>query len=280
MNNTLTIRKTKNELNFMQTNIMGILNVTPDSFYDGGKWNNLEKAINRAIEMEKEGANIIDIGGESSRPGAKPITEDEEIRRVIPVVEILKDTIKIPISLDTSRSKILEKALSITKIAILNDIYAFRRDPKIAEIAASHNIYTVIMHMKGNPQNMQDKPHYENIIDEIMSFFEERINFAIKRGIKENKIIIDPGIGFGKTTQGNIEILKNIPKFKKLGFPILLGPSRKSFIGNILEKPAEQRLIGTIACIAYCALEKVEIVRVHDIKETKDTLLLISAIKE
>ncbi|MBN1521826.1 MAG: dihydropteroate synthase, partial [Candidatus Aureabacteria bacterium] len=235
-----------------KTLIMGILNVTPDSFYDGGKNFSLDKAAARAGEIEKEGADILDIGGESSRPGSDEVSQEEEVRRVIPVLHALKGHLHIPVSLDTSRSRVLEKALKTGMVSIVNDIYACRRDPRVAELAAEHGLALVLMHMQGNPKTMQENPRYSDVISEIMTFFEERISFVTTKGVRESRIILDPGIGFGKRLEDNLLIIKNIPKFKSFGCPVLLGPSRKSFIGMLTGRSKEERLSGTSASVACC----------------------------
>jgi len=251
--------------------IMGILNITPDSFYDGGKYFNYDKAIERGKEIEKEGADIIDIGGESTRPGSAPVSEKEEIKRVIPVIENLSKEIKIPISCDTYKSKVAEKALQVGA-EIINDISGLRFDKNLIEVIKEHKPGLIIMHTKGKPKNMQKKPYYKDTINEIYNFFKKRLEYAIKKGISEKSIVIDPGIGFGKRLIDNLLIIKNLSKFKKIGRPILIGTSRKSFIGKLLNLPEEERLEGTIASIVISYINGAKIFRVHDVKEAKRAL--------
>jgi len=268
-----------------KTFIMGILNVTPDSFSDGGKFFSFEDAINHAILMEKEGADIIDIGGESSRPGALSISEEEEISRVIPVIEELIKIIKIPISIDTYKSEVAKKALDLG-VLMVNDITAFRGDRKLASVIRDYNVSVCLMHMKGKPRSMQINPSYTDVVLEIYDFLKERTNFAISYGIKKEKIIVDPGIGFGKRTgkgiEDNCEILKRLSELKKLGYPICIGTSRKTFIGNICGRtgqlPVEDRLEGSIAATCVAILNGADIVRVHDVKETRICTNLIDCI--
>ena len=255
--------------------IMGILNVTPDSFSDGGKYLDVDRAIERAREMEKEGADIIDIGGESSRPFSSPIDQEEELRRIIPVLKELDD-LKIPISVDTYKPKVAEEALRYGA-SIVNDIFGLRKEG-MAEVIRDYDAAVVIMHMKGEPRNMQMNPHYDDTISEIAKFLRERVNFAMKMGIDEDKIIIDPGIGFGKRVEDNLRILKYLDNFKSLGFPILIGTSRKSYIGNILNLPVDERLEGTLASDIMAALNGASILRVHDVKEHVRAIRLIEEI--
>ncbi|MDI6800094.1 MAG: dihydropteroate synthase [Actinomycetota bacterium] len=249
-----------------KTAVMGILNVTPDSFSDGGVYLNLDLAIRAAERMTKDGADIIDIGGESSRPGAEPATLADELTRVTPVIEALSGRLNIPISIDTYKAKVAEEALKAGAV-IINDISGLRADERMAGVAAEAKAAVVIMHMLGTPRDMQKDPKYKSVIDEIISFFTERIAFAIKSGIKEDKIIIDPGIGFGKTLEHNLEILRRLDDFKTLGFPVLIGTSRKSFIGTVLGLEVTDRLEGTAATVTYSIVKGADIVRVHDVKE-------------
>ncbi len=257
--------------------IMGILNVTPDSFSDGGKYVSVEKAVERAREMVKEGADIIDIGGESSRPFSEPVSEEEEMRRVLPVIEELQD-LKIPISIDTYKPRVAEEALK-RGVSMVNDIYGLRKEG-MAEIVRDYDAAIVIMHMKGEPKNMQLNPNYEDTIGEIAKFLRKRIEFALKKEIKEEKIIIDPGIGFGKRVEDNLRILKYLDSFKSLGFPILIGASRKSYIGKLLDLPVEERLESTIASDVIASLKGASIIRVHDVKENLRAIRMMEKIME
>ena len=265
----------KYELKFNKTLIIGILNVTPDSFYDGKLFFNPDKAIEHAKQMVKDGADIIDIGGESSRPGSEPVSEDEELRRVSQIIKKLKDEIKVPISIDTYKPKVAEECIKLGA-SIINDINGLRNEEMI-KVAAKYKVPVIIMHMKGNPKTMQKNPEYEDVVKEIKQFLAQQIKKAKKAGI--NDIIIDPGIGFGKTTEHNLEILKNLNKFKELNCPILVGPSRKSFIGNITGLPVNERLEGTIAAISIAIMNGANIVRVHDVKECKRAVMVADAIK-
>ncbi len=249
-----------------ETLIMGILNVTPDSFSDGGKYFEKEKAIERGIEMEEEGAHIIDVGGESSRPGAESISEEEERRRVIPVVKELRKKVKCLISIDTYKSKIAEEAIE-NGADIINDISGFRFDPEMINVIKKKSVPVVIMHMKGTPKTMQINPFYKNVIQEIKDFFKERLDYLIKNDIDPETVILDPGIGFGKRQEDNEKIIANLDKFQELSRPILLGVSRKSFIGNILNLPPEERLEGSISSGIIGVLNGAHMLRVHDVKE-------------
>ena len=268
-----------------QTIIMGTLNVTPDSFSDGGKFFSIDSAVNHAIVMEKEGADIIDIGGESTRPGAKSVSLDEEINRVIPVLEELVKKIKVPISIDTYKSKIAKKALEIGA-NMINDITALQGDKLLASIVADYEVPICLMHMKGSPRNMQINPVYDDIVKEIISFLKKRAYYAISCNIKKENIIIDPGLGFGKRTgkgiEDNCEILKRLAELKKLGYPILVGASRKTFIGNICgaEKtlPVNERLEGSLAAACIAVANGADIIRVHDVKETRRCIDLVDCI--
>jgi dihydropteroate synthase len=268
-----------------KTYIMGILNVTPDSFSNGGKFFSFNDAINHAIRMEKEGADIIDIGGESTRPGSTSISIEEEANRVIPVIEELIKKIKIPISIDTYKSDIAKKALDLG-VSMVNDITAFRGDKKLPGIIRDYDVSVCLMHMKGKPRSMQISPTYTDVVKEIYDFLKERANFAVSSGITKDKIIVDPGLGFGKRTgkgiEDNCEILKRIEEIKKLGYPILIGASRKTFIGNIgggtTQLSVEDRLEGSLAAACVAIFKGADIIRVHDVKETRRCVDLVDCI--
>ena len=249
--------------------IMGILNITPDSFSDGGKYNNIDKAIERAELMIEEGADIIDIGAESSRPGAEPVNEADELARVLPVIKEIKKRFDIPVSVDTYKSEIARQCLE-EGVDIINDISAFSLDDSMVDIVSQYNCPVVLMHMLNDPKTMQDAPDYVDVVDCIIDYFKDKIKFAQEKGIKSENIIIDPGIGFGKTTQHNLEILKRIQEFRCFGLPILVGASNKSFIGNVLDRDVFERLYGNLAVAASMAKKGINILRVHDIKVTKD----------
>lgn len=260
-----------------RTRIMGVLNVTPDSFSDGGMYMETERAIERALEIESQGADIIDIGGESTRPGAKAISAEEELRRVILIIKVLSKRLKIPISIDTSKSKVAERALDCGAV-IVNDVTGLKRDPKIAKVAQRNKAAVVLMHMKGSPRTMQENPQYKSLIYEIMESLRDSINIAKKAGIADDGIIVDPGIGFGKTLGHNLEILKRLREFKSLGYPIMVGPSRKSFIGKILSAETDQRVFGTAAAVAVAILNGANIIRVHDVEEMRQVARLTNRI--
>jgi dihydropteroate synthase len=268
-----------------KTYVMGILNVTPDSFSDGGKFFSIYDAVNHALRMQNEGADIIDIGGQSTRPGAKEVTTEEEKRRVIPVLEKLVRKIKIPISIDTYKSEIAKEALKLGA-KMVNDVTALRGDKNLARIVAHYNVPICLMHMMGEPRNMQENPNYNDVVKEISIFLKERANYAISCGIKKDKIIIDPGLGFGKRTgkgiEDNCEILNRLSEFKDLDYPIMIGASRKTFIGNVCGKDTQlsvtERLEGSLAAACIATYKGADIVRVHDVKETRRCIDLVDRI--
>ncbi len=251
-----------------RTYIMGILNVTPDSFSDGGAFYDPSRAIAHGMELAADGADIIDIGAESTRPGAEPVSEAEELRRLLPVVAELVQRVDVPISVDTYKSSVAAAALD-AGAAMINDISGLRFDPLLKAVAAKHQVPVVIMHIKGEPRNMQQNPHYDDLIGEIVQYLDESIQLAAAAGIDRSKIIIDPGIGFGKRLEDNYEILRRLSEFKHLGCPILVGPSRKSFIGNVLKLPPQERLEGTLAAVTAAILQGADMVRVHDVKQVR-----------
>ena len=241
-----------------RTYIMGILNVTPDSFSDGGKFNNIDKALEHATKMVEEGADIIDLGGESTRPGHNYVGVDEELKRVIPVIKKLKEQLDIPISVDTYKAKVADESLKLG-VEMINDIWGLQKDKNMASVIAKHNAYVCIMHNQDNTEYDKD------IMESIKEFLLESIDIAINAGVDKGKIILDPGIGFGKTYEQNLEVLKRLGEIKSLGYPILLGTSRKSVIGNTLNLPPQERVEGTIATTVLGIREGVDIVRVHDV---------------
>jgi dihydropteroate synthase len=247
-----------------RTYIMGVLNITPDSFSNGGQFFKKEEAYRRALQLEEEGADIIDIGGQSTRPGAKEISPEEEIRRVLPVIKRLRRKVKIPISIDTYKYKVAKVALA-EGVSILNDIYGFRKDARLAKLANKFKAGVVLMHIKGSPPSMQKNPYYKDLIGEIIATLKKSVDIALKAGISEKSIMVDPGLGFGKTVEHNLFIIKHLSSLKSLGFPILIGPSRKSFIGKILKAPLDKRLYGTIASVCISILMGANVVRVHDV---------------
>ena len=259
------------------TLIMGILNVTPDSFSDGGKFIHLDKALSQAQYMEKNGADIIDIGGESTRPGAISVSVKEEINRTIPVIEEIRKFSNISISIDTYKSEVAEKAL-LAGADFINDISGFTFDSRMMEIVKKFDVPVVLMHIKGTPQDMQTNPTYIDVIKDLLEYFSFQIKKTLDFGIKKEQIIIDPGIGFGKQLNDNFILIRRLKEFSKLGFPILIGPSRKSFIGLTLDVPSENRLEGTLAAVSVGILNGASIVRVHDVKEVKQTVIITDKI--
>lgn len=257
---------------------MGILNATPDSFSDGGKYIHVERALDRIHIMRRDGASIIDIGGESTRPGADPVSEQEEIDRVLPVLESAKKSFSdLMYSIDTTKYRVADEALK-AGADIINDVSGLQKEPEMADLAAKFNAAYVIMHSQGDPKNMQQSPEYTNVVEEIFSFLEGKVSWAHTKGIEE--IIIDPGIGFGKTTEHNLKLVANLDKFTKIGVPILIGASRKSLIGKILDdRSVENRLIGTVAIHYHSLTKGAKILRVHDVKEASDSLRIFQAIQ-
>ena len=260
-----------------ETGIMGIINVTPDSFSDGGKYANVEAAVMRAKQMVADGADIIDIGGESSRPGAEPITANEECRRVIPVVQALAEQFQIPISVDTYKAKVAREALS-AGACVINDITALHGDPNMCQIIADAQAGVILMHMQGVPATMQKAPTYQNVVAEVHAWLTEVASQAVDRGIDSSRIMIDPGIGFGKTIDHNLEILRHLMQFRGIGYPMLVGVSRKKFIGRILDLPVHQREEGTAATVAWSIINGANMVRVHDVAKMKQVAQVIDTI--
>ena len=262
-----------------ETLVMGIVNVTPDSSSDGGKFFSPEVAISHASKLIMQGADIIDIGGESTRPGAKLVSESEELKRVIPVIEKIRtDNPKILISIDTTKASVAKYAVE-AGANIINDVSGLSFDNNMTGIVESLNVPIVIMHMKGNPQNMQLNPKYKDIVNEILDFFKIKIKIAIQSGINRSMIILDPGIGFGKTVDHNFELLSRLNEFNVLELPIMIGPSRKSFIGITLDLPPEDRVEGTAAAVSAGVMNGASIVRVHDVKSMKRVVKIIEKIR-
>jgi len=260
-----------------RTWIAGIINVTPDSFSDGDLYFDKDKAIEKGLELVLEGSDIIDIGGESSKPGAETISVEEEIRRVIPVISALRKRIDLPISIDTTKSEVAEAALA-AGADIINDISSLRFDPRMGPLAAQKDVPVILMHMKGTPKTMQLNPSYENVVSEVMAFLKERLKAAETYGIKKEKLIIDPGIGFGKRFDDNLTLLNNLRALEELERPILVGTSRKSFIGKIMNVPPRERLEGTIATAILSIMNGAHILRVHDVASVKKAILVAEAI--
>lgn len=263
-----------------KTYIMGVLNVTPDSFSDGGLYLDKEIALEHALKLIEDGADIIDIGGESSRPGSLPVSTQEEIRRTIPVISELAKRIKTPISIDTYKAEVARQALD-AGASIVNDISGLRFDPKMAAVIAENNVPVILMHIKGSPNNMQSSPSYEALIPEIIDYLRGSIQICRQAGIPEQNIIIDPGIGFGKTIEHNLEIIANLKEFSLLGRPIAIGVSRKAFIGKILgDLPSSHRLEGTASAVAISVCNGANVVRVHDVAEMSKVVKIADAIKK
>ena len=260
-----------------QSLIMGILNVTPDSFSDGGKYLEKNNAINHALAMIDNGADIIDVGGESTRPFSDPVSLDEEISRVIPVIEGIRKESDVCISIDTTKSEVATAALN-SGASLINDVSAMEVDPLMINVALKFDCPIIIMHMKGTPKSMQENPQYESLISDIKDYLQERVDFIVSKGINSKKIVIDPGIGFGKTVENNFEIINNLNHFTKMGFPVMLGASRKSFIGISLDLPEEDRLEGSLAANIIGLQNGAKIFRVHDVAETNKAFVIANKI--
>ncbi len=256
---------------------MGVLNVTPDSFSDGGFFLNRKEAVARGREMALEGADIIDVGGESTRPFSGGVSSGEEIERVVPVIRELAACLEIPISIDTTKAEVAEAALE-AGASMINDISALRFDPGLGRVAAAAGVPVVLMHMQGSPETMQQAPHYENLMGEIKGFLQDAVKRAASAGISEELLILDPGIGFGKTFEHNLSIINRFNELGALGKPLLAGPSRKSFIGHILDVQPSGRVIGSIAAAVTCVLKGARIVRMHDVAGTVDAVRVIDSV--
>ena len=254
---------------------MGVLNVTPDSFSDGGKFRNIDSAIAHGVAMAQAGADIIDIGGESTRPDAAPVCADEELRRVLPVIRALS---KHVVSIDTTKALVAEAAL-VTGARIVNDISALRADPRMVKVVRDKGAGLVLMHMQGTPETMQQHPHYDDVVLEVCEFLAERIVFAESHGLKKSQIAVDPGIGFGKTVKHNLQLLAELDSLRTLGCPILVGTSRKAFIGKQLGRDPQERLWGTAATVAWAVTHGAGIVRIHDVAEMRDVVRMVEAIQ-
>lgn len=258
---------------------MGILNLTPDSFSDGGLFINKDSALKHVQQMIDEGAQIIDVGGESTRPGASDVSVDEECQRVIPVIQAIREISDIPISIDTSKTEVMQQAVT-AGASMINDVNALQEDGAV-ELAVKLNVPVCIMHMQGKPRTMQHTPEYKDVVQEVKSFLKQRIGDCVKAGVKRSNIIIDPGFGFGKTVEHNLTLFKHLIDFEDLGCPLLVGVSRKSMIGKLLDNaPADERLHGSIALATLAAWMNANILRVHDVKATADALKLCMAVKE
>jgi dihydropteroate synthase len=259
-----------------RVHVMGVLNLTPDSFSDGGLYMQPTEALRHALDMVKEGADIIDVGGQSSRPGSVAVSEDEELRRVLPLVEMLAEEWSGPISVDTSSSRVAAETLA-AGAGIINDITGFTGDGALPGVTAGHGAACILMHMLGTPATMQDDPSYGDLMGEVAGFLAGAIERAVSAGIGDDQIAVDPGIGFGKTTKHNLAILRHLPELSVLGKPIVVGTSRKGFIGKILDLPVDERLEGTIATAAYAVAQGARIVRVHDVRPVVRAVRMVEA---
>jgi dihydropteroate synthase len=259
--------------------VMGIVNVTPDSFSDGGRFFAADAALEQALTLVREGASIVDIGGESTRPGSELVPADEELRRVLPVVEALAGSVGVPISVDTMKAEVARRALA-AGAAILNDVSALRFDDAMVDVVAESGAPVCLMHMQGMPKTMQDDPRYDDVVDEVLAFLEDRMTFALERGVREEQIMLDPGIGFGKTVAHNLTLLDGLDRFTELGRPVLLGASRKRFIGAILGSEPSGRTIGTVATTVIGYLAGAHVFRVHDVKPNFEALRVALAVRE
>lgn len=256
---------------------MGVVNVTPDSFSDGGAYYSTEQAVTHANQLIQEGADILDIGGESTRPGSKPVSVDEELNRVIPVVEKLLDR-NVPISIDTSKPEVMRCAIE-AGVSMINDVHALRKPGAIDAVQESDTLIC-LMHMQGNPSDMQQNPRYKNIIEEIIDFFNQRIEDVVVAGISRERLIIDPGFGFGKTLQHNLQLLRHLVQFERLSIPVLAGLSRKSMLGKITGNPVDHRIHESVAAALLAVQNGAKIVRVHDVKATRDAFAIYTAVDE
>jgi dihydropteroate synthase len=269
------------EVDFESPKVMGILNVTPDSFSDGGKFNQVDLAVEQARRMVADGATFIDVGGESTRPGAQPVSADVELERVIPVIEALAAELDVVVSIDTNKAQVMREAVS-AGASMINDVRALQNDGALEAAvwaAQEYNVPSCLMHMKGEPETMQKAPQYGHVVEEVMNFFEQRIEACTHAGLAYEHIIIDPGFGFGKTLDHNYQLLKYLQNFNQFDVPVLAGLSRKSMIGKLLGRDIEQRLAGSIATATIAALAGASIIRVHDVEETMDAVNIVNKLQ-
>ncbi|HQO15473.1 MAG TPA: dihydropteroate synthase [Methylotenera sp.] len=266
----------KYQLQLNRPHVMGIVNVTPDSFSDGGKYTSTQAAVSHALTLIAEGADILDIGGESTRPGAAPVPLDEELSRVIPVIEALKGVSTVPLSIDTYKPEVMRQAIA-AGADMVNDVRALQ-EPGALDVVVNTNVGICLMHMQGNPQTMQMAPHYEDVVVDVEQFLADRLQACISHGIAKNRIILDPGFGFGKTREHNIRLIQQLEKLHSIGQPLLVGLSRKSVLGAIAGGDENQRLYASIAASVISAMKGAKIVRVHDVKATVDALKVVTAI--
>ena len=262
----------------IRVKVMGVINTTPDSFSDGGQYDSIENAFRHAQQLIDDGVDILDVGGESTRPGSRNVDLEEELERTIPLIKAIREVSDISISIDTNKPGVMHRAVE-AGATLINSIWALQLENSL-EIAAELGVPVCLMHMQGAPETMQKKPSYRDVVGEVMDFLQQRIDAAIKAGIKESNIIVDPGFGFGKTLQHNLLLLKSLPKFKSLGVPLLVGLSRKNMIGTILDKPVDQRLYGSISSAVIAAMLGADIIRVHDVPQTIDAIAVVNALHE
>jgi dihydropteroate synthase len=261
-----------------RTLLMGVLNVTPDSFSDGGKYIDPAIATSRGLELARDGADIVDVGGESTRPQARPVSAEEEKERVLPVIRGLRRALSVPLSIDTYKAEVAQAALN-EGADIVNDISALRFDPAMSSLVAREKVPVVLMHIQGTPQTMQQRPHYEDVTREVKDFLMRRIQHALDSGVNPDHVIIDPGIGFGKELEHNLALLRGLPTLVSLGYPLLVGPSRKTFIGKLLDAAPEDRLEGSLAAAVAAVLGGAKIIRMHDIREARRAIRIADAIR-
>ncbi len=258
--------------------VMGVINTTPDSFSDGGQFDTTENAFRHAQKLIADGVDILDVGGESTRPGSRNVNLDEELERTIPLIKSIREVSDVPISIDTNKPGVMRSAVE-AGATLINSITALQLENSL-EIAAELGVSVCLMHMLGTPETMQKNPTYTDVVTEVMEFLQQRIDAAVNAGIKKSDIIVDPGFGFGKTLRHNLLLLKSLSRFKTLGVPILVGMSRKSMIGALLDKPVDQRLYGSISCAVIAAMSGADIIRVHDVPQTLDAITMVNAINE
>ena len=260
-----------------RVHVMGVVNVTPDSFSDGGRYVQCEDAVRHAMALIEQGADLLDVGAESSRPGADPVDEQEELRRLLPVVRDLVKRTAVPISVDTTKAVVAERALD-AGASLINDISALQFDPRMADVVAQSGAGVILMHMQGTPKTMQQRPFYANVVDDVHAFLAKRLAVAIQAGVRAEMIALDPGIGFGKNIEHNLKLLARLDQLVSLGRPIVAGVSRKGFIGSILDRPVEGRLMGTAAAVAVAIMKGARLVRVHDVAPLVDVIKIVEAI--
>ena len=261
-----------------EPSVMGVLNVTPDSFYDGGRFRRRDRALAQARKLVADGARIIDVGGESSRPGAEPVSLQEELDRVIPVIEDIASDMDVMISVDTYKPLVMREAVA-AGAGMINDIYALQA-PEALATAARLGVPVCLMHMRGQPQTMQDQPQYDNVVEEVLAFLQARVQRCCEHGLTRERLLIDPGIGFGKTVAHNLSLLRHLRRFVDTGVPVLVGVSRKSLLGKITGRQVDQRLAGSVALAGWAAFQGVAVVRAHDVAETVDALRVMTALRD